>query len=381
MRLRTFIAPSFNEAMEQVRAAMGDHAIIVSSLEGENGGVEVTAALESRQTEAAMSDAPDASDEAALSDILRNRLRPEGAPKDNAQPERGQIVHPQERAEDEALNDAEPGLPFDADHLAQALLRHGLPPVLTDALIAGAESSTKPDSVAALAEAIAHRFSFAPLPVSPRAPIMGIGMPGSGKTVTLAKLAARALVDGAEIELITTDSERTGAFAQSEAYGTLLNHTVAQAESVDALSLLLDRRTEHIAERAADTPQACFIDTCSINPFIGSDFSILKRLIDGAALVGGTEAVLVLSANGDPRGMVEACEKFAQAGVSRMIITQLDIARRLGGVLAAAEVSGLAFSQISMTPYLARGLMAASPVWIARLLLGQTEALSRSATA
>lgn len=47
MRLRTFSAPTMSEAMKQIRDALGDDAIIVSSHESERGrGVQVTAASE-----------------------------------------------------------------------------------------------------------------------------------------------------------------------------------------------------------------------------------------------------------------------------------------------------------------------------------------------
>ncbi len=47
MRLKTFNAPTLAEAMEAVRAEMGDDAIIVSTQRGaEGGGARVVAALE-----------------------------------------------------------------------------------------------------------------------------------------------------------------------------------------------------------------------------------------------------------------------------------------------------------------------------------------------
>ena len=71
--------------------------------------------------------------------------------------------------------------------------------------------------------------------------------------------------------------------------------------------------------------------------------------------------------------MAEVAQDFANLGVRRMIVTQLDVARRVGGVLAAAEVAGLSFAQLSETPYLARGVPAATSFRLAQILLGQAE--------
>jgi len=51
-----------------------------------------------------------------------------------------------------------------------------------------------------------------------------------------------------------------------------------------------------------------------------------------------------------------------------MVVTKLDVAKRLGGVLAAAE-TGLAFTQAGVGPTIGDGLCALSADGVARLLL------------
>ena len=370
MRLRTFIADTMTDAVAQVRAAMGDNAIIVSSIEGENGGFEVTAAIDTRDT--ATANAPPETD-ASLEEILREKLSATSTSEETIS-EETTPPHPGERAEDTyAPQQDQPhsGISFDETQLAHALADQGVPQMLATAIIADAQNVDTDDAIAALSAALETRFGFEDLPIAPRHPLMLVGLPGSGKTVTVAKLAARAVIEGVQTEIISTDSERTGATAQADAYGELLQARVSHAESVDAMGLLLDQRADRASIEAADTREACFIDTAAVNPFSSSNFKILKRQIDAARLLAAAEPILVLAAGGEPRGMAETTEIFAKLGVRRMIVTQIDIARRLGGVLAAAEVSGLAFSQVSATPYLARGITAATPVRLARLLLGK----------
>jgi len=365
MRLRTFIADTMADAVVQVREAMGDGAIIVSSLEGENGGVEVTAALDIRATQGS---AAAADTDASLEEILHTHLN---ANAPSASSETDEPPHPSERSGDTATNpQIFSGHSFDEDTLASALEDQGVPTVLAAAILADAEAADTDDALIALSRALETRFTFDALPVAPRHPILAVGLPGSGKTVTIAKLAARAIVEGVLAEIISTDGERTGALAQAQAYGELLQLNVSHAETVDAMGLFLDQRADRAAIEAADTREACFIDTAAANPFSPESFKTLKRQIDAAHLLAAAEPVLVLAAGADPRGMAETTQAFSKLGVTRMIVTQVDIARRIGGALAAAEVSGLAFAQISTTPYLARGVVAATPQRLAQMILG-----------
>lgn len=363
MRMRTFIADSMAEAVTQVRDAMGDEAIIVSSLEGENGGFEVTAALDQRDQN--VSEEP-SSEDTVLEQILREHLN--ASPKSDPPPPSS----PGERAEDQREPNATAQL-FTETSLFQALEDQGVPAILAEALTSYAMSVNTDDSVAALAAALDDRFRFDPLPIAPPHPIMAVGLPGHGKTVTIAKLATRATIENVRSQIISTDAERTGARAQAEAYGDLLKIPVDHTETIDAMGLVLDQRTDRIGIEAADGREACFIDTAAANPFQPDECQAIRHQIDAGRSIAAAEPVLILAAGGDPRSMAETAQEFASLGVSRMIVTQLDISRRVGGLLAAAEIAGLSFAQFSDTPYLARGVAAATPLRLAQMLLRPTE--------
>jgi flagellar biosynthesis protein FlhF len=96
-------------------------------------------------------------------------------------------------------------------------------------------------------------------------------------------------------------------------------------------------------------------------------------MIHGARLAAGAEPVLVLSAACDATLLAEIAASFANLGVRRLIATHVDVSRRLGAVLAAADASRIALAQISVTPYLARGLGAMNAAVCARLILGPFE--------
>ena len=64
------------------------------------------------------------------------------------------------------------------------------------------------------------------------------------------------------------------------------------------------------------------------------------------------------------------CQIFAGLGVTRMLVTRLDAARRLGGVLSAAAAGNFSFSDVGVTPHIVQGLNPLNPVALARIILG-----------
>lgn len=349
-----------------MRATLGDEAIIVSSLTKENGSIEITAALEFR-TPLPRKDLPQSV--ISLEDELRKRLR------ETLRPTTTEYVAPhlskQVDLKAEPAPDRPP-LPFNPDQVRACMRKHNTPERLADELVQIAEGKRAQGALDALAYALDLRFNFEPIPTLPSQPLMLIGMAGSGKTVTTAKLAVRAILEGVDAELITTDTSRTGAVAQSKAYGELMDLPVTQAEDANALGLLLDKRSDLAAQAPAEKTMPCFIDTASSNPFDPLDRTLMIQLAQTAAHTGGAEPILIASALTDPTILVESAEIYAHLGIRRFVATQIDIARRVGSFLNLANATGLAFSNASITPYLARGLTRLDPIRLARLILGES---------
>jgi flagellar biosynthesis protein FlhF len=110
------------------------------------------------------------------------------------------------------------------------------------------------------------------------------------------------------------------------------------------------------------------VDSPGVNPFKQSDMEFLQELIESADV----EPVLVMAAGGDPVEAGEMGEAFAQVGVSRLFASKLDTTRRLGAILVAAEVGGLALSDVSASPHVASGVAPISALSLAQLLIPDT---------
>lgn len=311
MRLKTFTADDMAAAMKRVRAELGADAIIVSSREA-SGGVEVVAAVEP---------APEDSFEIApLS----------AAPADGV------------------------------DALQDILDYHRVPPALGESLADAAAALDTDDAILALAGALDSRFAFSPLGSGKmkggpdNRPLVLIGPPGAGKTVTLAKLAARARLAKRAVAMITTDTLRTGAVEQFSGYAKLLRVDPQVAKTADEL------RDAIAVSQAAVT----LIDSTGANPFDDEDMRRLEDFIAAA----GAEPLLVLPAGMDADEAADMARAFAALGATRLLVTRLDTARRLGGLLAAADAAELRLSDVGTGPHLADGLAPLNPLAFARLL-------------
>ena len=319
MRVKSFPAPSMTEAMQRIREELGPDAVIVSTAEQAEGGVRVMAAVEPTGPE------------------------PEFETWDPARP---------------------PEVPDDT--VGGALTYHGVPEGLSARLGRLARAIEADDATLALAGALDEHFKFSPLATAPHRSLMLVGTPGVGKTVTTAKLAARAVLAGHAVHVATCDTVRAGAIEQLAAFMGLLGQPLSTAATPEALrDLLLER----------DDGVVTLIDSPGTNVFSAEDLTGLSSYVRSADL----EPVLVLAAGGDPFESAEIAGAFADLGANRMIVTRLDVTRRFGGVLASADATGLAFSEVSITPFVGEGLSPINPVALARLLLHDpTEPQQRS---
>ncbi|SEH45492.1 GTP-binding protein [Magnetospirillum fulvum] len=312
MRLKSFTAATMSEAMEMVRSELGDDAIIVSTQRAAGTkGVRITAALESADADLAVAEMLGESDGSAAADAIR-----------------------------------------------AALTEHGTPPRLIDRLVNAARAAEISDPVLACAAALEAGFAFAHLPEhsAPR-PFMLVGPNGVGKSVTVAKLAARSVLKQRRVGVITCDNIRAGAVEQLAAFTSILEIELVRARGPDTLA------------RAVEESQGRFdltlIDSPGLNAFKPSDMDYLQSLIEAADV----EPILVLAAGGDAIEAGELAESFAATGATRLFATRLDTTRRLGAILAGAEAGQLALCDVSASPHVASGLSPISAISLARLIM------------
>ncbi len=155
-------------------------------------------------------------------------------------------------------------------------------------------------------------------------PVMLVGTPGAGKTLTAAKLAARLVQQGSAPMVITADNDRAGAAEQLAAFTRILELDLVVAENPLMMARTLASRRNG---------QKAIIDMAGCNPH---DAAAIEALVTHA-VAADANLVWVLAAGLDSEDAAELGQAFAGLGAKQMIPTKLDLTRRLESVLRAAE--------------------------------------------
>ena len=317
MRLRSFHGETLADAMRQVREALGSDAIIVATRDDDQGGVRVTAALDESYVKVKEAPTP-------VSQALPN----------------GPIAYEHDVV----------------DMIADALMRHATAPALAETLLSTVTQFADHDLLIAFGAAMDKHFNYAPLFDGSNKPICLVGPPGAGKTLTIAKIAANRILHKNRVGVITTDLTRAGAIEQLSSLTRLLKIDLIEVEDPPALRDAIETH---------QNGEVVLIDNTGRNPFSKGDMFDLRKMISAADM----EPVLVLPAGLDAQEGIDIARAFMDVGVRKMIVTKVDMTRRLGSMLSIAHETGLHLCDMSLSPKVTEGLQAVNPVTLARLLL------------
>lgn len=383
MKIKRYVAPDMRQAMREVREEQGADAVILSTRRVDEG-IEVVAAVDYDEAlvrqavrpgapagapaaraehPAAPAAAPAAALGASAAALLRRAAPPAPtpprpaavapaaprAPTHLAAPAPAPAQAPRradhatretEQLREElgdlramlevqlsglAWNDLERRRPLRARVLRE-LTRMGIEPDVARALAGGLPEQISPEQARYLPLGMLSRgvaVSGRSLAGDDSDIIALVGPTGVGKTTTLAKLAARAVMrHGANrVALVSTDHYRIGAAAQLEHYGRLLGVQVHPAYDVRSLRKVLDMLRGR---------QTVLIDTAGMatsDPRLAAQLEVL-------AGAGELRLDLVLAANAQPQAMEEALGAYRTLKPHACILTKLDEAPSLGGALS-----------------------------------------------
>jgi fused signal recognition particle receptor len=174
-------------------------------------------------------------------------------------------------------------------------------------------------------------------PVSPPKVVMAVGVNGSGKTTSIAKLAYRAKKEGKNVILVAADTFRVAAVDQLKKLASEVGvDVVAHQSGGDAGAVVFDA-LEAARGRQADE---VIIDTAGR---LHTKFNLmeeLKKIKRVAAKVDASaphEVILVLDATTGQNGLTQAKYFTEAVGVNSVFLAKLDGTAKGGIVLAICD--------------------------------------------
>lgn len=226
---------------------------------------------------------------------------------------------------------------LDWNEIESELLASDLGPSLVSELVESAKKLRGDDAEAAIKEILTSKLSQrdrALFQGSGQKVIMVVGVNGTGKTTTVAKLAALLKSSGKTVLLGAADTFRAAAVAQLQTWGDRINvEVVSGREGAEPAAVAFDS-----AKRALDEKSDyLIIDTAgrlhNKNDLM-NELSKVKRVIEKVLPVA--EVLLVIDGTTGQNGLAQA-KIFSEAvSVTGIIVTKLDGSAR-GGIALAIE--------------------------------------------
>ena len=395
MDVRTFRAPSMQVALQMVRQELGSGAVILHTREVRSARwrrlfrrveprqVEVTAGTGMNvRTSAPPRTRPRLSESHAraprtasiqASEAGAKRSERESQIAQQLETLKSMVAELQQSARREPSSD----VPESLFHVYSRLIEHDVDQELARDLVGQLQigqsslefSENAPEIDQQLSRMVQRDLSISgPIRIEPgRQKVVAlIGATGVGKTTTIAKLAAHfRLREHARIGLITVDTYRIAAVEQLRTY----------AEIIDLpMKVVMTPREMSRALAEMEGLDLVLLDTAGRSP---SDDLKIRELKSFLSAAGVHEVHLVLSSVSSPSSLVMIAERFASAAPTSVVLTKLDEAAALGGLLKAIKRIGLPLSYLTTGQNVPDDIEPADDRRLARLILGQ-EALGRS---
>jgi len=340
MKIKRYVAADMRAALRAIREEQGADAVILSTRRIAEG-VEVCSAIDlelaAGQGTLAETAALKQLERTALQELEREAA--EAANRSVAEELRSLRNLLEQQVAALAWNDFTRREPLKARSLAD-LATLGIERTLALQIVAELPAALTDEQAQRTPYAVlARRIQTCTPPVERSGVLALIGPPGSGKTTTLSKLAARYVLeqDAANLVLISADDERLGSHEQLRSLGRVLGARVETVTDPDAL----EARIKSLPGRMIliDTPGAA-----------GRDSNAAARFTALRSRCAALQLMLVLPSSAQSGVVDEAVTHFGPEVSHCCALTRLDECVSLGGVLSALVRSQLPLAYVCDGP-------------------------------
>ena len=338
MKVKRFFAPDMRQAIQKVREDQGPDAVILSNRQVD-GGIEIIAALDYNEnlapTAAESRSQPEVAADEMVAESTTARRSIAGATQVSWSQDPALVSMREEIKQLRGLLENQLAHLAWSDRERREPLHTGVMRRLSNMELSS-ELVERVSAPTVHARDDAHAMQLALTELAATVPVAEndifdqggivalVGSTGVGKTTSVAKLAARYVLRHGQrhVALVTTDSYRIGAHEQLMTYGRLLGIPVQVAsdhkELRSTLNSLADKRL-------------VLIDTAGMSQ---RDVRLTEQFATLADSGIPIRTLLVLSATLHPSVLDETIRAFSSVALDGAILTKLDEAASLGGVLS-----------------------------------------------
>jgi len=227
--------------------------------------------------------------------------------------------------------------PLDWDEARKELLASDLGPILVDQVITSAKKLRAEDAQSGLTSILTDILSSRSREVSYQSPlsvILIVGINGTGKTTSAAKLANSLHKSQRSVALAAADTFRAAAVDQLQTWGTRIGvDVITGKDQSEPASVAFDAATF----AKANNREILIVDTAGRlhnKSDLMNELGKVKRVVEKVAPV--TEVLLVIDATTGQNAMTQA-KVFSEAvDVTGLIVTKMDGSAK-GGIALAIE--------------------------------------------
>lgn len=373
MRIKRFLAASLQEAKEQIVRELGEDAVVLSSRQVKKRGlwgllgfsqVEVTAAIDAPKPAPLVS---------AAASTMQPTSEPTVAPWESLQHElletRRLMETMSRRLHSSQGQSNYPGAlaayytRLQATGLAEDLLTELLEELM--AQLAPQETASEDLIEQVGSKLLAARLSPYASAQGPQAQqriVCLIGPTGVGKTTTIAKLAANAVLRQKQrVALVTFDTYRIAAVDQLRTYGEILGAPVEVVLTPGEMRQTLEKLQGY---------DVIFVDSVGRSQQNMMQLSELKAFLEA---VHADEVYLTVSSTTQYEVMLDIVENYQMAKPTALIFTKLDETKRLGPIINLLLTTGLPVAFLANGQDVPDDLLQLMPEELIRLLLGERQ--------
>ncbi|RWZ60476.1 flagellar biosynthesis protein FlhF [Halobacillus fulvus] len=322
MKVKKYLADNMPEAMKKVKKELGDDAVILNSKKVKVGGF--LGMFKKEQTEVVAAVDP------VGTRMERKSSPPVPQPVRSSEPLKDEDGIWKELRELKSMIQKQEKLPGELQEAYDQLIEQGFQPELAK------ELTTEAEDPSAVIDQLSERLSSLSFgsPAFEKRYVHLVGPTGVGKTTTLAKLAANAVLnEQKKVAFITTDTYRIAAIEQLKTYAELLNVPVEVAYSPEDYQEAREKFASY---------DLVFIDTAGRNFRDPAYVEEMNQLIDFRE---DSETYLVLALTSKYTDMETIYGHFRSIPIRQLIFTKMDETSSYGCAinLALKHEIGIAF--------------------------------------